>query len=746
MMSQVIVLSAGMCLRHIPFYVQRIRQAADESDRIEKDGRMKDYKMTGQQAEERMLQYENVFSVVRLLDAETILNAAKGKNQNIFAEPCRCFDFWETGKRCSNCVSLKALEEKNKKTKLEFWENNVYQVTAHYVEVDGKPKVMELIQYLDEADIVDIDGSERLFTKLNGFQDELYRDVLTGIYNRRYYEDQLRKQILPAGIAMIDLDDFKLYNDTCGHNAGDLALTTVAGVIRGMIRRTTDILIRYGGDEFLLVMPGVKEEDFTQKLRQIQNEVHSKEVPGFSRLQLSVSIGGVLSEEHKIENAVEMADKLMYRAKNHKNAVVTAVNSQMAGPNGVFQEDSEKIRQQILIVDDSELNREILSEMLHTDFRILEAEDGAQALEMLQQQGTGISLVLLDIIMPVLDGFGVLSYMAREHIIEDIPVIMISSDDSEKNIRRAYELGVSDYISRPFDAKVVYQRVFNTIKLYAKQRRLITLVTDQIYEKEKSSRMMVSILSQIVEFRNGESGLHVRHINILTEMLLDRLMQKTGRYHLNWNEQYLITLVSSLHDIGKIGIDEKILNKPGRLTAEEFEEMKKHTVIGEEILCSLELYQNELLVKVAREICRWHHERYDGRGYPDGLKGEEIPISAQVVSLADVYDALVSDRVYKKAYSHEKAIQMILNGECGVFNPLLLECLLDIEDKIRIRILGGDVSTEISERGKEEQAAVLSEDSMESSGGGGQKLQRIYDRIILSLVDGDEGSRDACQK
>lgn len=678
---------------------------------------MKDYKMTGQQAEERMLQYENVFSVVRLLDAETILNAAKGKNQNISAEPCRCFDFWETGKRCSNCVSLKALEEKNKKTKLEFWENNVYQVTAHYVEVDGKPKVMELIQYLDEADIVDIDGSERLFTKLNGFQDELYRDVLTGIYNRRYYEDQLRKQILPAGIAMIDLDDFKLYNDTCGHNAGDLALTTVAGVIRGMIRRTTDILIRYGGDEFLLVMPGVKEEDFTQKLRQIQNEVHSKEVPGFSRLQLSVSIGGVLSEEHKIENAVEMADKLMYRAKNHKNAVVTAVNSQMAGPNGVFQEDSEKIRQQILIVDDSELNREILSEMLHTDFRILEAEDGAQALEMLQQQGTGISLVLLDIIMPVLDGFGVLSYMAREHIIEDIPVIMISSDDSEKNIRRAYELGVSDYISRPFDAKVVYQRVFNTIKLYAKQRRLITLVTDQIYEKEKSSRMMVSILSQIVEFRNGESGLHVRHINILTEMLLDRLMQKTGRYHLNWNEQYLITLVSSLHDIGKIGIDEKILNKPGRLTAEEFEEMKKHTVIGEEILCSLELYQNELLVKVAREICRWHHERYDGRGYPDGLKGEEIPISARVVSLADVYDALVSDRVYKKAYSHEKAIRMILNGECGVFNPLLLECLLDIEDKIRIRILGGDVSTEISERGKKEQAAVLSEDSMESSGG-----------------------------
>ena len=678
---------------------------------------MKNYKMTMQQAQELVQKYENVFSVVRLLKGETIMEASKGEPQELAMEPCRCFDYWERGTRCANCVSLKALEEKKKKTKLEFRKNDVYQVSAHYMEIDGEPYVMELIQYLDEADLVDFTGSELLLTRLNGFQDELYRDVLTGAYNRRYYEEQLRHQVLPAGIAMIDLDDFKLYNDTCGHSAGDIALSTVAAAIRGMIRRT-DILVRYGGDEFLLVMPGVEELDFAQKLRQLQDEVHAKEVPGYSRLKLSVSIGGVLSEDHKIEAAVEIADKLMYRAKNQKNTVVTAVNSQMVGPNGVFSEESEKVRQQVLIVDDSELNREILSEMLHNDFRILEAADGEQALRILQQQGTGISLVLLDIIMPVMDGFGVLSYMAREHIIDDIPVIMISSDDSEKNIRRAYELGVSDYISRPFDSKVVYQRVFNTIKLYAKQRRLITLVTDQIYEKEKNSRMMVSILSQIVEFRNGESGLHVQHINILTEMLLDRLMQKTGRYHLSWNEQYLITLASSLHDIGKIGIDEKILNKPARLTAEEFEEMKKHTVIGEEILRSLELYQNELLVKVAREICRWHHERYDGRGYPDGLKGEEIPISAQVVSLADVYDALISDRVYKKAYSHEKAIQMILNGECGVFNPLLLECLLDIEDKIRIRISGGGAAPEISERGKKEQAAMLSDKPLESSGGG----------------------------
>ena len=243
-------------------------------------------------------------------------------------------------------------------------------------------------------------------------------------------------------------------------------------------------------------------------------------------------------------------------------------------------------------------------------------------------------------------------------------------------------MGVSDYISRPFDAKIVYQRVFNTIKLYSKQRRLISLVTNQIKEKEKSSRVMVGILSQIVEFRNGESGRHVQHINILTRLLLARLVQKTGQYSLSWTDQHIITMASALHDIGKIGIDEKILNKPGALTAEEFEIMKSHTVIGASILKSLELYQEEPLVKVATEICRWHHERYDGKGYPDGLRGEEIPISAQVVSMADVYDALISERVYKKGYSHEKAMQMILAGECGAFNPLLLECLQDIQQEI----------------------------------------------------------------
>ena len=266
--------------------------------------------------------------------------------------------------------------------------------------------------------------------------------------------------------------------------------------------------------------------------------------------------------------------------------------------------------------------------MLHSDFRILEAENGEQCVATLEQYGTGIALILLDIVMPGMNGFEVLEYMTRNHWIEEVPVIMISSENSEPYIRKAYELGVSDYISRPFDAKVVFQRVFNTIKLYAKQRRLIKMVTNQIYEKEKNNRVMVGILSQIMEFRNGESGLHVSHINRLTDLLLERLVQKTGQYHLSRSDRELIATASALHDIGKIGIDEKILNKPGRLTPEEFEIMKTHTVIGAVMLKHLTAYQNEAIVKIAYQICRWHHERYDGNGYPDGLKGEDIPIAS----------------------------------------------------------------------------------------------------------------------
>lgn len=606
--------------------------------------------LTKKQAEEMLVYLGDLFTEVRLLDIEAVKHLEK------------------------NSLSLRAFWEKCQKTRLEYIDSRVCQKISRYVEIDGQPHVVEILNVLDVTTESFENAREQLTAKVRGYDEELYLDALTGAYNRRYYENRIRKVRGHAGVAMIDLDDFKLYNDTCGRNAGDLVLNTVVGIIRGCICKT-DILIRYGGDEFLLILQDVDEEIFSKKLKQIRDMVCEAEVPGYARLRLTVSIGGVLADNETIESAVARADGLMYQAKNRKNMIVTE-------KSGIDSAEAKE-RQQILIVDDSQINCEILAEILKDEYRILEAANGEECINLLKQYGTGIALLLLDINMPVMDGFEVLALMNRKHWIEDIPVIMISSEDSASYVRRAYEMGASDYISRPFDVQVVHQRVSNTIKLYAKQRRLISLVTDQIREKEKNNQMMISILSQIVEFRNSESGSHVLHINIITGMLLERLMQKTDQYHLQWSDQFLITTASALHDIGKIGIDEKILNKPGKLTKEEFEIMKTHTLIGASMLKSIEMYQNEKLLQVAYQICRWHHERYDGKGYPDGLKGEEIPISAQVVAIADVYDALVGKRVYKKAFSHETAIHMILNGECGAFNPLLLECLTDIQNRLK---------------------------------------------------------------
>lgn len=640
-------------------------------------------KETKEQALKEMELFKTVFDGARLLDMHALQLIGKGLGAYSLTESEQKFDFWEKEHPCNNdsCIVLQALRDKDVHTKLEFIGSQLYEVTARYMEVEGEPYVLELVKRMDDNYMIDENQREKLLRHFGGYHEQLYKDALTGAYNRRYFEEKIRKSTVSAGVAMIDLDDFKLYNDSFGHDTGDVVLITFVNIIKNCTRKT-DMLIRYGGDEFLLIMPGIKEENFKNKLLQILEEVHRADVPGHGGLRLSASIGGVLSNGSVIEDAIGRADKLMYQAKNRKNMVVTEDNLVANDIKKGMLCDREKIRQLILIVDDSELNRALLSEMLKDDFKILEASNGRECLDALEQYGMGISLVLLDINMPVMDGFEVLVQMNRNHWIEDIPVVMISSDDTESNIKRAYDMGVSDYIRRPFDAQVVFRRVFNTIKLYAKQRRLITLVTDQIDEKEKNNQIMIRILSQIVEFRNGESGLHVEHINILTGLLLERLVQKTDHYDLTWSDQYRITLASALHDIGKIGIDDKILNKPGRLTKEEFEIMKSHTLIGASILENLGLYQEEPLIKTAYQICRWHHERYDGKGYPDGLQGDEIPISAQVVSVADVYDALVNERVYKKAITHEKAIEMILNGECGVFNPILLECLVDIKDKI----------------------------------------------------------------
>ena len=342
-------------------------------------------------------------------------------------------------------------------------------------------------------------------------------------------------------------------------------------------------------------------------------------------------------------------------------------------------------KQKILIADDSEMNRELLAAILEEEYDIIQANDGVQAVDCFQRHAEEISLLLLDIVMPHMDGFEVLSYMNKEHWIDSIPVVIISSENSPIYIKRGYDLGATDFIEKPFDANMVLRRSANAILLGAKQRRMTSIVSNQIYEREKSSKLMINILSHIVEFRNGESGLHVLHIQTITEMLLRQLVQKeNNRYALSKEQIRMITTASALHDIGKISIPDEILNKPGRLTAEEFAVIKGHSMAGANMLSELPLDQKEEpLVKTAYEICRWHHERYDGGGYPDGLKGEEIPVSAQVVALADVYDALTSERCYKDAYSHEKAIEMILVGQCGAFNPLMLECLLDISSSLK---------------------------------------------------------------
>ena len=603
--------------------------------------------LTDEEAAAEVARVAKIYPVVRLLSADQV----KSERSCLLAGD-RC--------PCLRQSSLEALAAGSDEVSERLLNDGVeYRARLRPLKVEGEPHVLLMVRPIDEQETAE--------------EDLVYTDVLTSVRNRRYYEEKLRSARMQAGVAMIDLDDFRVFNDTCGRHAGDLALGAVATAIRGSIR-STDELVRYGCDKFVAVMPNIPSDDFARRLRHVSDAVHSAIIPGHERVSLTACVGGVRINGETVDEGVDRAVQLLSRAKAKAGTVVTDTDSV-----DTFQSEKPSV----LIVDDSEMNRAILSEMLKDEYCILEADSGRAALDMVDRYGDELSLVLLDIVMPGMNGFEVLGDLSRRSIIDNLPVIMISGEDSDDVVLRAYELGASDYVNRPFDSRVVRRRVSNTIRLYAKQRRLTSLLSQQYNERVKNSRMLIDIMAGVMELRNGESGRHVTNIEKLTELLLGCLVHRSDSISLDNEERSTIALASALHDIGKMSIDDAILNKPGRLTSEEFEIMKTHTTIGADMLHELGRHHaGNALMEYAYQIARWHHERWDGKGYPDGLKGDDIPIAAQVVSVADVYDALTSVRVYKDAIPHEEAIQMILDGKCGTFNPLLLDCLLEVQDRI----------------------------------------------------------------
>jgi len=602
--------------------------------------------LTDEEAAAEVARVAKTYPVVRLLSADQIKS-----EPNCLLAGDRC--------PCLRQSSLEALADSGEVSEQLLNDGVEYRARLRPLKVEGEPHVLLMVRPIDEQEATE--------------EDLVYTDVLTGVRNRRYYEEKLRSARMNAGVAMIDLDDFRVFNDTCGRHAGDLALGAVATAMRSGIR-STDELVHYGCDKFVVVMPNIPSDDFTRRLHQVSDAVHATIIPGHEHASLTACVGGVLIHGETVDEGVGRAVQLLSRAKAKAGTVVTDADSIEA-----FQSEKPLV----LIVDDSEMNRAILNEMLKDEYCILEADNGRAALDMVDRYGDELSLVLLDIVMPGVSGFEVLADLSRRSVSDNLPVIMISSEDSDDTVLRAYELGASDYISRPFDDRIVRRRVNNIIRLYTKQRRLTSLLSQQYNARVNNSRILVDIMASVMEVRNGESGRHVTHIEKLTELLLGDLARRSDKYSLGNEERSSIALASALHDIGKMSIDDAILNKPGRLTPEEFEIMKTHTTIGADMLRNLgRNHEGSALLDYAYQIARWHHERWDGTGYPDGLKGDDIPIAAQVVSVADVYDALTSVRVYKDAISQEEAIRMILDGECGAFNPLLIECLLEVRDRI----------------------------------------------------------------
>lgn len=488
-----------------------------------------------------------------------------------------CYRALKKDSPCEKCISKIVMENKSDSTKIEFINGQCYQFFARYIIVEGVECSIETAVKINEKVLVDSIGYKELVEKYSATYASMYTDPLTGVYNRAYYEKVEKNVNTPAGIAVIDIDDFKLCNDIYGHKAGDVALQTVTQIIRNNIR-SNDKIIRIGGDEILLILDGIQEESFERKLERIRSQVRMARVKGYNKLQLSISIGAVVSMTEAREVSVAKADRLMYIAKSSKNRVTSEWNENKQITSSLNERDDNKPL--VLVVDDSDMNRFLLSQILLDDYNVIEACDGVEATQIIQDHFKELSIVLLDIVMPRMDGFGVLEFMNANDLIQDLPVIMISSMDEDSAIRRCYELGISDYVRRPFSADVVGKRVYNIVRLYQRQRNLQREIREQVEEREKNSRVVTSIISHVVENRNGESGPHVIHVEQITEIILNRLTELTDMYKLSKEDKKQISLASALHDIGKIGIDEKILNKPGKLTEEEYEIMKTHTTIG----------------------------------------------------------------------------------------------------------------------------------------------------------------------
>lgn len=615
-----------------------------------------------------------LFTDARIIDRETVRRLCSGEIRNGAEGHDGDTDFWREHRECTNCVCCRAYADHGRHTKLGLSEDGVYQVIAQYIEIDGEGAVLEIINRLDE-DIDMVADRGELISRIADHRDEVYRDIMTGAYNRRYYEERLRRFPLTAGVAMIDIDDFKVYNDVYGHDTGDAVISAVGKALLSGIRKT-DSLIRYGGDEFLLIMPGIPENIFARELRRICEEVSLMSVPGHENIRATVSIGGVVSHGETAEEAVSRADALMYRAKNRKNMVVTE-------GDGTGEDIRMTERATVLIADDAQINRELLGDMLRPSFNIISASDGEECISTLEKYGSAISLVILDINMPLVNGFDVLEYMNRTRLIDEVPVVTITADDSDSTVKLAYELGAADLIRRPFDVNVVRQRVENIVKLYAKQKHLFAMVSDRMSERDRNARFLVGIISGMESLLSGTEYDAAFRVGRIVRMIFNELGDSVSAYGIDGRDVASICAVAVMHDIGKAGIPTEILHKNGALTAEEYEAVKKHTVIGSELVCAMREKYEAPVSRWLYEVCRWHHERWDGKGYPDGLSGDDIPLSAQVTALADVYDALRTDRPYRRAVPHDEAVRMIKAGECGVFSPRLLYCLDRISGSLR---------------------------------------------------------------